>query len=584
MYCYHCGKKIYNKMLHCPYCENDIQDMSSMLFHNTLDELSLMCPQLDETASIEFSIKGIPTIIITDKLYACCTIRKFCQKLFKNTCDKVSEYILSNNYGQIDRNGYSYFEELGENIAYVVMAFCKRNNKFEEFNLLEESKYAFMLDVSSLWAAVQGGMDEFTSREASICSKQNEIRKVQRTRRWVGGGIGIRGAIVGSIQADIMNFAGDAITNVTKKTSAAIVSGVGALKAAAERNEFKNSQLFSMIMKNQLLYYFEMIEVFLLKEFGAYVEQYKNAQQQNYFSEYQDFKEMDISIAMKQLKLQIFNANVYVSLYKNNKLRGMELYRLAEFCCIDENVLKWFIQWGDKEFFDNHRIDQIGYDTNIDTLRQVRNEIIELKANNCGYRKWVDGTEKLSALHKKVDELIMEHDAKEQKQLLHNMFTNNQIGDAIKSVMEMCDGRMKWLLFNYMRVTFNNNDDFYRCVDAYYPLIIEAYWLSVMYTKKQPKILKLLEEKVRVWSPFAYSYLAFEEKNGKKGYRYDRNNMTYHVWEGAKNKSLLAWWYLGLMHKDKKIDIEENRQIAKIYLKSANFYGVGDRTVLESLN
>jgi len=115
-------------------------------------------------------------------------------------------------------------------------------------------------------------------------------------------------------------------------------------------------------------------------------------------------------------------------------------------------------------------------------------------------------------------------------------------------------------------------------------MIIEAYWLNSLYTNQRPKILKLVNDKVRVWSPYAYSFLALTENDGKKGYKYNRENLMFHVWEGAKKHSMQAWWYLGLHHKDEEFPIEENLQIAKIYLKNANRYGVGDRRVLEKLN
>ena len=584
MYCYHCGNKIYNKMLHCPYCENEIEDMSKMLFENTINELSLQCPILDETEKMEFDIKGIPTITIADKLYVCCTIRAFCQKIFTNTCDKVKEYIKSTEYDMIDRNGYSYFEDLSENIAYVVVAFCKRNNKFEEFDSWENSKYSFVLDINSLWDVVQGVKDEFASMEASIRAKQNEIRNRKRTTRWVGGGIGLRGAIIGSIQADILNTAGDAFRSVSNKTSSAVVGGIGSLQVDKERDKFKNSKLFWRKMESQLHKYFEEIEIFLLKEFGAYTEQYKTARQLKCFSEYQDYEDLGEAIAAGRLHELIFDANAYVSLYKNDKSRGMELYRLAKFCCVDEKVMMWFIQWGDKDFFNCHSVEQIGYDTDVDTLRRWKGEIVELEANNFAYKYGISGSEKMSTIHKKVDELLMEFEVKERRQMINDTFANNKMGDAINKLLEKNDEKINWLVFFYTRLDFAKNVDITQCVGAQYPMIIEAYWLNSLYTNQRPKILKLVNDKVRVWSPYAYSFLALTENDGKKGYKYNRENLMFHVWEGAKKHSMQAWWYLGLHHKDEEFQIEENLQIAKIYLKNANRYGVGDRRVLEKLN
>ena len=313
------------------------------------------------------------------------------------------------------------------------------------------------------------------------------------------------------------------------------------------------------------------------------IAEYAEARKLNYFSEYQDHKDMEEDVAKQRIQEKIFDANVYVSLYKHDKSRGPELYRLAKFCSIDEKVLKGFIQRGDKDFYENHLLEEIGYDTDIEKLKEIKCEIFELKANNYGYCIGIEGTEKLTKLHRKIDELIMENDAKERQNLVKETFVNNKRGGAIKKLLEMSDERIHWLLFRDMITRFKKGVEISQYKGEQYPLIIEAYWLGALYGEQRSKIIEMVKKNLRVWSPYACASLALAEENGFKGYKYKQENKAFHVWEGAKKRSAHAWWYLGLQHKNEKINTEENLQLARIYLKNANIYGIGDKRVLEIL-
>ena len=94
MYCYNCGKNVYNGMQHCPYCDVMFDDeiLEEMIFANTLKEISSHVPDIPTKKSKTFLVAGNP-INITGKEFIFGHVFNYANQLWAIISTQTKKYI-----------------------------------------------------------------------------------------------------------------------------------------------------------------------------------------------------------------------------------------------------------------------------------------------------------------------------------------------------------------------------------------------------------------------------------------------------------------------------------------------------------
>lgn len=208
MFCSNCGKQVGNEAKFCSYCGTKIVSSETGSLNKRKNE-----PQKKSIAyTIAFNERIIFSYEMRKYIEICSIFEKNAAGLYKN----FKEYINTvSNFNDLYGKAYDKFlnefnTQLGKGqeilIAHGVDIYSLDMLKKEIWDSLEGSNG---------WRYLQNYYEPKRKLEEFV-DETNQKRNVQRSNRsyWMGGGHGIKGALVGSMKADMLNIGTGALRKI----------------------------------------------------------------------------------------------------------------------------------------------------------------------------------------------------------------------------------------------------------------------------------------------------------------------------------------------------------------------------------
>lgn len=570
MYCYNCGKQIYNGMQKCPYCDImiDKSEISQLVLENTWSEIAEKCPCFSEASEKIFYVDG-RKISISGDTYIYASINSFMCNLYNQTYETLSSYYDNSSFDTLVSDGENFLKKKLNNVGNAILGFKYKNSGI----ITDDDKMGFLLlakHVEFAWAPIYAVAEEFDDLK-ELLSERRKAMNVERTSEWVGGGIGISGAIKGKIQADILN-AGASVANsagnfVRRSIQAGIDrSNINELKKEVKNNPELKDAVFSEIKKFFVDWTNILSAIFLhdsKKQDKVYLQMMDNFDTEDILS---------YSESLDKLEKNPYCILAYSSIYYHNRKAGEALSQMAVFCGIAEMVLPTF-QVVDRRQLDEGKLKlpTVGFDTEESELLKIKERLLELEKNNPAYVLDLptlknEDTIREQRYHKKVDELISIIRIEKIKPIVEKTFEKNNLKDASCILLNKRDCFIDNLIFRkYLWILSQEGSDaFISKFNSEIPQLATDALLVYLHGRNSSKYDSALEAVAKLGHPFVMAYYGeYCYKDGNKEIGVD------YLVKAAKQNCALALRYLGIFYKSGLAGFYRDYDTAKSYLSVA---------------
>lgn len=493
MYCYNCGQKINNAILKCPYCEItfDQNKLDKVIFDKTIDTITNKCEVIPHPYTKTFHIAD-HNIVISDDLYLFSYINRFVNTLQNDFKKNLKDYIHSSHLSKLVDEGEDYLCERFEGAIYAVLGYMKANGITVTVKKLTDIK-SYLGRIPFVWNPVYTLASEFDDLQSLLAERRQAMDK-PRTSSWVGGGLGIRGAIKGQIKAGVLNAGSTMLNSIGNTTRRAIQSHIDSENVRKAKLEIMESSEFINTILSESDEFFDDLRKSLLRELSNDSEKNKDIYNKIVSIESEETTDMEIDKAIEALSINPFNPVPYVSLYKHNRNNGANLSELAVFCGIEHKIYYDFLWNVDNDIFNEESLGlrNIGYDTNLDELLRIKNVLVKLETNNPGFivnKDFLYAKEE-QEYHQKVDELIPLAQKNKAEKTIIDVFANHGKKEATRILLSFNDDLINTVLINKFigEIKGFGVDNFLKEFEDYYPLIVTEAVLAA----QDPEAIKIL--------------------------------------------------------------------------------------------
>ncbi|MGN0469682.1 MAG: zinc-ribbon domain-containing protein [Acutalibacteraceae bacterium] len=212
MFCYKCGTKLADGAQFCHRCG---ASLSAITIKAGSDIKSETNPKSKQKYAVKnFSING-NKIIFKDGMCEYITVRKPFEQNASTYKERFFEnyHTLVKSFEDFLKVPMSQFQGMyTEQIKYAVSVLIKKGIDYVDEDTIRQKVLEYV-DIDALLEPYYSGIEEIA--EKAECDAQNsKMRQEMRGHRWSGGGFGIKGAIVGSFKAGMMNMGSRALGSV----------------------------------------------------------------------------------------------------------------------------------------------------------------------------------------------------------------------------------------------------------------------------------------------------------------------------------------------------------------------------------
>lgn len=212
MFCYKCGTKLADGAQFCHRCG---ASLSAITIKAGSDIKSETNPKSKQKYAVKnFSING-SKIIFKDGMCEYITVRKPFEQNASTYKERFFEnyHTLVKSFEDFLKVPMSQFQGMyTEQIKYAVSVLMKKGIDYVDEDIIRQKVLEYV-DIDALLGPYYSGIEEIA--EKAECDAQNsKMRQEMRGHRWSGGGFGIKGAIVGSFKASMMNMGSRALGSV----------------------------------------------------------------------------------------------------------------------------------------------------------------------------------------------------------------------------------------------------------------------------------------------------------------------------------------------------------------------------------
>ena len=404
MFCVHCGTYLEREISICPYCREALREaLDDIEFHNK-EEIKKLCPDINAAVNIEFM--G-----------------------YKNSFDSQYSRII---------NTYKFFEKL---LYRNKTEFVKNMVKIQEFDDFYVEKLISLamndLKRTALLAEALFHIENFYIKYDTICRKYEDILKEQFKEieselkiireekakvhgeiannyqkkmdnnyetRWVGGGFGITGAIMGGIQASLMNAGVAALTGAM--STVGFVSSIAAsnIRDRNMRSKIFNSEMFRIYVTEKYSYAMQEILIWncekIHKELASSLfrgELYNRAKAESRILTQEMPKEQLIQKFCEILQLNPYYLNIYTQIYVYlEEVTSKDIIELVSYIGNEINV-KYLLMQADENLIKENT-------SFLDDSKQVAinkfHNLQKLSEKNMAYCDYELATSKIACMFK----------------------------------------------------------------------------------------------------------------------------------------------------------------------------------------
>ena len=564
MYCYNCGKSIYNGMKKCPYCEIQIDhsEINEMIQQNTWAHISEKCLAIEEPHNKTFDIGG-HAITVSGDYYIFAYINVFINRIQNAIVKEVSEYYDAHSFDCLVKEGENFLSKKFQDVGNAVLGFKYKNSG----HITRDDQITVAQNVQQsmwIWRTLYGIAEEFDDLKSDLAARRQAMH-IDRKDYWVGGGFGVSGAIKGKIQADILNAGASAKNSIANFASKAIQAGIDRSNMEKLKKEIKNNPELKDIVISGVNEFFSDCSKFLM---SIYLENRKRFENIVKLGE----KKYKYAEALSVLGDNPYNISAYSSAYYHNPQVGENLSKMAQFLGIEKLVYPE-LQIIDKFLFEEGRLNlhSVGFDTELAELNRIKSVLLELEQNNPGYVCDLENenTRKEQRYHRKVDAMLALHHIDACKKAVDKVFSENNFKDAVLILMKYDDVAINNLLFDKLMKALEEKggrdliNAFHSNIPALVADALTVYWYQLDHSKYE----KMIRTAVRMGRVFPTAYYGAYCYNNKSG-DLKAEGVKYLMWAANKNCAL-AMLYVGRFYKEGINGKYCDREIADSYFRVA---------------
>ena len=263
MYCYNCGKSIYNGIKKCPYCEIQIDhsEIDEIIQQNTWAHISERCPTIEKPYSKTFDIGG-HSITVSGDYYIFAYISVFINRIQAAIVKEVSEYYNTHSFDYLVKEGEKFLSKKFQDVGNAVLGFKYKNSG----HITRDDQITVSQNVQQsmwIWRTMYGIAEEFDDLKSDLAARRQAMH-IDRKDYWVGGGFGVSGAIKGKMQADILNAGASAKNSIANFASKAIQAGIDRSNMEKLKKEIKNNPELKDIIIEGVYEFFSECSKFLM--------------------------------------------------------------------------------------------------------------------------------------------------------------------------------------------------------------------------------------------------------------------------------------------------------------------------------
>lgn len=551
MYCYNCGKKIYNGMGKCPYCDVAIKssDVSDLLLENTWAEIARKCPEMSLSRTATFDICG-EHITLSKDYYVLAQINSFINRLERDVTKLIDDYYSYWHLDVLVEKGEIVVSAYLLNAANAVTGFKYRNS-----SKVSKKDKEFLRDMSqkaeSVWEPIYYIAEEFDDLRHSLAEHRKSIKK-EKSSYWVGGGFGVRGAIKGKIKADLMNAgasASNALGNVIRRS---IQAGIDRANIEKMKREVHQSNELRNAVFAGVECYFNECACYLIDALCKEKEKAKSIYaliRENSEYVYAD----SIADAVQMLSVNPFNIGAYSSIYSFDRNQGEPLSQLAIFCGIEEEVWYEFVESDTLLWEDQFKSYSLGYDTTFEELLKIKDQLGSFVKNNPAYTSsnpiiQNELVDKVRRLHLKLEEILTLRHINHVKKVIDDSFSKKSFSESVNDLLKRQDPIIDNFVFNKIMTEIRRIG--YRELAEQFEsniptLVIDA--ISIFWFQNKPDDYESsLETLAKLGHVFPMAYY------GEHCLKYEdevETGMKY-IMKAAEHQCAIALFYMGDFYKN----------------------------------
>jgi len=227
----------------CPYCKEFLHDALYDMEYDNIEELKLLCPDINAVVRIEFMGQRLSFTQQYSKL-----INTY--KFFEKVLDR-NKMEFNQNMIRVQDFGINYVDKLislamdGLRKAALLAEVLFNGNhiqmKYEE--ICREYKYILEAGFVEIRLLVEGLEQQKIEYDKFSMEEYKEKMANSQKTRWVGGGFGIEGAILGSLQASLMNAGTNMLAGVATTAGHMVTQAMVNSSDKKVRSEIFNSKV-----------------------------------------------------------------------------------------------------------------------------------------------------------------------------------------------------------------------------------------------------------------------------------------------------------------------------------------------------
>lgn len=378
MYCYSCGNKIISNLEKCPYCNENLDKIQTLLEDSFISSIGKSYP-IFHAENIEQFVIDNNTIEIKELLSLKCFLSNIYFRCYRNMLKKFMEFYYKYGIERIAKDAFGIIDELNNKLLIFTTAFLNKNEIYLDITTTAEEIGYLKPD----WSL--GAFDELLIKLKMYKEESAEMReqiKLQRSGYWVGGGFGVRGAIRGRVMAGALNT-GESLLNLAAegilKSAVKHISESDADKRAEKLK--KEPEIINNIERGFQAYAGKHFE-FALKKFADKLG-YKCTPCELFdMLKSKDHPYNGIKNEIERISENPFDIGCYVNIYQHCSSERKALRKLADYTGLGYVIVykKWLeidleakAPWYNEDWFDSMHLEKKEIQERLNLLAEYEN-------------------------------------------------------------------------------------------------------------------------------------------------------------------------------------------------------------------